>query len=375
MMHDAARFAFAALNLSRTPDETGWRNLLAFADRTQLTLLLANAPGQPEWVRREIAGRAEKNLERLHRLQSAYRELSTAFDAEVIEYVLLKGFTHAAFGIDPALRVQYDLDVLCPPDQVERAVSSLRRLGYAPHSERSLSDQHLAPMVKPGDWKWAGDYFDPNIPIAVDLHTSAWSDEIDRIRLTGPDLFWQRRCRDYHAFSLVDRVAYAALHALRHTLRNDARPAHVYELACFLDARAHDYRFWNTWSAIHDPQLRRVQAVAFRFAHAWFRCGIPDAVDREFKMLNPRIQAWFNNFAWSPVSNLTHSNKDIVWLHMALLTSVRDRMTVLRRRLVPLHRPAKQERDGVACKIRRHVSAIGPALASGLRWWRRPTAS
>jgi hypothetical protein len=375
MTDQPARFLFRALEICRTPDDNEWRRILAFADRTQLTAYLGSAPGQPQWVRAEIAARIEKNAERLRRLQTAYREICSEFNSSGVDYALLKGFTHAAFGVDLALRVQYDLDIFCPPGHIEGAALALRRLGYEPHTQRSLSDQHLPPMVKPVEWKWSGDYFDPNIPIAIDLHTVIWSKEIDCIGLSGPDLFWERRRRDYHTFSLLDRAAYAALHAVRHILRGDARPAHVFELACLLDARARDYEFWEAWRRLHDPQLRHIQAVAFCFAQQWFQCALPEAVEREVRAFHPRVKTWFQDFAWSPVSDLIRPNKDVIWLHVALLPSLRDKVRILRRRLIPFHRPGKLEPSGVSLRIRRHVSAITPALASGLRWWLRSKAS
>jgi hypothetical protein len=271
--------------------------------------------------------------------------------------------------------VQYDLDFLCQPSQSGAAVEVLRRIGYRAHSEGSLSDQHLPPMVKPEEWKWNGDYFDPDIPISVDLHTRLWNNESDRIRLSGLERFVERRCRDIPCFCLADRVAYAALHALRHILRNDARPAHIYELACFLDATARDSRFWENWATLHDSTLRRLQAIVFRFAAEWFKCDLPDIVSREVSRLPPQIQAWFHDFAWSPVMNILRPNKDVIWLHLALLSSAVDRLVILRRRLLPMHRPNLKGGAASAARVRYHTSAIAPLVVSGFRWWRRCATS
>jgi hypothetical protein len=374
MTDRAVEFVSKAVRMPSSPGKTDWQRMLDFADRTQMTLLLRYAPGLPDWVSREIAVRTEKNAERLRRLRAAYQEVSAALLTAGVDFILLKGFSHAAFGINPLDRVQYDIDLLCEPHMMAAAAAALERIGYAPHSEESLSDQHLPPYVKPTEWRWTGDYFDPGMPIAIELHTTVWEPETDRIRLVGPDLFWNRRHREVPWFCLADRAAYAALHALRHVIRNDARPAHVFELACFLDVHARDSRFWEQWTALHDVRLRRLQAIVFRFAVEWFGCSVPDAVANEIASLSPRIHAWFDDFAWSPVLNIVQPNKDVIWLHVALVGSSRDRLVVLRRRLLPLHRP-KAPGSVAARRLRHHAFAIAPVLASGFRWWRRCAAS
>ncbi len=51
----------------------------------------------------------------------------------------------------------------------------------------------------------------------------------------------------FTAFHPVDAVGYASLHLLRHLLRGDAKPFHVYELASFLHQTAGAEYFWSQW--------------------------------------------------------------------------------------------------------------------------------
>jgi hypothetical protein len=225
--------------------EAQWRELLTFADRTQLTLHLRLTPGLPRWIVDEISDRHAKNAERRRRLRDAYGTVARAFEAAEIDFVLLKGFTHeVGFGIDGSVRVQYDLDILVQPDHSEndaqRARMALERLDYAPHSARSLSEEHERPFVQPSSWIWRGDYYDPEMPIPVELHESAWNARREHVHPEGIEDFWHRR-EEIHfdgvtipSFAKVDRLAFAALHVLRHILRHDAKPAHVLELARFL---------------------------------------------------------------------------------------------------------------------------------------------
>lgn len=359
-----------------------WRELLAFADRTQLSLFLRGITGLPTWLEEELEKRNRDNATRRRRLGEAFAEVSAALSAAGIEFVALKGFTHEA----SQSRVQYDLDLLVRPGDDARARQALQTLGYAPHGERSLSAEHSHPLVRPHRWAWRGNYFDPDMPIPVELHGSLWNPKLDRVRAAGIEKFWDRRCTleiaglKIPALSEPDRIAFAALHALRHILRHDARPAHVLELAQYLGSRADDAAFWTNWTDLHTPRLRTLQTVAFRFAFQWFGCGWPDAVAEEWARQPDAVIAWFREFAWSPAANLVGPNKDTVWLHLALAERGWDRFRIFCDRLAPLRLPHRDEpapyRSRFLGRMRYHAGALAPALASGLRWWwRRETAS
>src|SRR4051794_34205977 len=81
--------AFAGTNLA--DDE--WRDVLALCDRTQLTPYLAGPA--PEWVREHVAQKLARVGDRQRRLCSAYLEMAAALNTAGVEFVLLKGVTHA----------------------------------------------------------------------------------------------------------------------------------------------------------------------------------------------------------------------------------------------------------------------------------------
>ncbi|HLH42255.1 MAG TPA: nucleotidyltransferase family protein [Bryobacteraceae bacterium] len=353
-----------------------WTELIAFTDRFQLTLHLRGVEGLPLRVEGEIAGRLAKNRARRERLWEAYGEVSQALKAAGVEFVALKGFTHeTGFGIAEN-RLQYDLDFLCQREDRARAGRALVQAGYAPHTGKSLSPEHARPFVRPFQWKWRGDYYDPEIPIAVELHDTIWDLEPDRIRIDTA-AFWSRRTElvaggePIPAWCEADRLGFAALHLLRHTLRNDARPAHAFELAQFVRERREDSGFWEEWRRLRDPGLRVLELAGLRLATEWFGGG---------KALRPagglpgKVEGWFRQFGWSPIANLMGSNKDAVWLHLALLENWRDRAAVLGRKLAPLRLPHQDA--NLAGRIGYHARALGPTLSRGLRWWlRRSTVS
>jgi hypothetical protein len=162
----------------------------------------------------------------------------------------------------------------------------------------------------------------------------------------------------------VDRAGFAALHVLRHVLRNDARPAHAFELAQLLRMRGEDDLFWTGWRQSRDARLGGLETAGFRFAAEWF--GVRGKPPRSGEQPE-RVETWFRNFVWSPIANLTGSNKDAIWLHLALLDNWGDRTRVVCRRLAPLRLP--NANASFAGRLRYHATALAPAIFNGLRWW------
>ena len=298
-----------------------------------------------------------------------------------IDFVLLKGFTHEFnFGIDPARRYQSDLDFLCRPGDLGGARAALEEAGYRPHGSAVLSANHARPLVKPSAWRWTGNYFDPDLPISIELHHTLWSGEHDRIHAPGTDDFWNRRTRlslegrDLPALAEPDRVAFAALHVLRHIFRNNASPAHTFELARALNRRADNGEFWSMWTRLHPPGLRALQAIAFQFARRWFGCELSPAADREWGALPEPVHAWFQDCAFSPLVNLIEPNKDVLWLHLALVPRRMDRLTLGFRGLIPQRLPRSEERASVLGRARYHAVALTRTLVRG-SGRRRPASS
>lgn len=326
--------------------EKEWKRALLFCDRAQLTLPLALRcrDRMPDEVRARTDRNLAGNAERWRRIQAAYREVADPFEREGIEFVVLKGFSHCpCFVPNPRWRPQYDIDLLLPPQHLPRASDLARALGYEPLRKSNGRVDHLPAMIRKTGWQWRGDLFDPDIPLSLELHFRLWDPETEQFEPSGLDRFWERRERrildglSFTALHSVDAVGYASLHLLRHLLRGDVKPFHVYELASFLHQTAGNDSFWSTWNAWHDPSLRRLEAICFRLAHRWFDCRLPLAAFEEIEALPPEVTRWLEMCAFSPL--MAHPNKDELWLHWSLIESRRARWSMLYRRLVP---PAPQ---------------------------------
>jgi hypothetical protein len=371
-------------------DDAAWRELLAFCDRAQLTLALAERAPEtiPEWVRTRLAKNVADNTQRISRVREAYDEIKDALGGQSIEFVVLKGFTHSpGFIRDLRFRPQYDIDLYIPHPEVFRARDAILQLAYEPIEwPESLAD-HLPTMIRKTGWRWRGDYFDPDIPIAVELHYRFWDRATERFGPEGLEDFWTRR--EGHRLDRVDTLGYAALHLLRHLFRGDMRPFRVYEMASFLANTSGEGDFWRRWRETHDEQLRSLEALCFHLAEQWFQAPIPDAAQAEIDRLPPGIQHWFGKYALAPLENLFRPNKHELWLHFELLSSWRDRWTIARRRLLPASLPiavdavhaSRQETRLTAWiaiylgytrqllgRMLYHARVLLPALWHGTRW-------
>ncbi|MCE5310656.1 MAG: nucleotidyltransferase family protein [Acidobacteriales bacterium] len=352
-LFEALRFSGGSTEALEGLGEADWKKLLAFTDRTGLTLVFGRLceANLPDGVRERIESDFRNNCRRYELISKAHLEIAAAFEDGAIEFLVLKGLTQLPdFCSDPRLRVQYDVDVYCPQEHVLCARDALAELGYeAATADETAPVDHLPTMIRKTDWRWRGDYFDPEIPPAVDVHFRLWDPHTEHFKAPGVDEFWPRRdvfALDGHKIPTLcrtDALAYSALHMLRHWFRGSLPPRHVYELAYFLENHAENEAFWSEWLEQHPPELRRLQSICFRLSSHWFGCRMHPIAESEMRLLSDRIKLWFEHHSASPVEALFSPNKDEVWLHLGLIEAAGDRRKVLLRRALPTSMPPRQE--------------------------------
>jgi MFS family permease len=395
---DALHFTNASFDALGRLTDAEWCQLIDFCHRTQLAIPFALRCHDrlPAWVADCFHRDLGNNAERWRRTKLAYQEACAAFEAAGLEFVTLKGFTHVpCFVADPRLRAQYDLDLLFPCDQVAAAHDVALGLGYEPlgGGDRHPVD-HLPTLIRKTGWEWRGDYFDPKLPPALELHFRLWDAGTEGFAIPGVEDFWDRRERrtledvEFTSLAAIDLPGYASAHALRHLLRGDSRPSHIYEIAYFLEQNS-DAEFWSVWRDSHDTPLRRVEAVCFAIAREWFGCRLPAIAQEETEQLPEPVRAWLARYAHTPVVNLFHPTKDELWLHLSLLDPGYSRLAILRRRLLPLQLPGPVDAvhlpdAAIGWRVRlrrawryllfltsrtwRHARALLPTLWSGAAW-------
>jgi predicted MFS family arabinose efflux permease len=326
-----------------TGDE--WTDLLSRWDfhRCMVPLRLTCGDELPQWVRLQIDQQLEDNAERLEQIKWDYGRFSNALRSIEASHVVIKGFTLWPGFVDhPRFRLQSDIDVYCPPESILRARDALVELGYEPETQLNFKfADHLPTMVPRTNWKWRGNFYDPEMPASFELHRSFWNEKVMRLRLKGLDQFWMRRTERefdgirFPALCEVDTFGYAALHLTRNLLRENPSLHQIYELARFLNVYADNQHFWEDWRRLHEDSLRRLEAIACHTANRCFACEVPDEISQEIASLPDAATAWFDQFTRLPMTADLHPRRDWVWLHVSLVGSPREKLAIVRNRLLP----------------------------------------
>ena len=330
-------------------EEREWESLLRFCDLAHLTLRLAqvDTSGFPLWVVERLKKNVTDNAARFERVKATYREVADAMDQAGVEYLVIKGFTQAPeYVADACLRVQSDLDIYCPKERIVQAKTALMGIGYQPEETIDYSRaDHLPTMIRPSNWQWRGNAFDPHMPLSVELHFCLWNESVYCLSVPEVDHFWERRIKrtlgetSFPALAPVDHVAYLAIHILRGLLNGDWVIHHVHELATFLQGNAKNDEFWHAWKQTHSRSFRALQAIAFSHARSWFCCDVHEEVLDVSQELDSKIREWLSRFTGSSLEGMFRPNKSWIWLHTALLNSPEKKRQMLRRALVPSRIP------------------------------------
>jgi MFS family permease len=397
----ALRFSAPEREPLATLTEPEWKQALDFCDRTQLTLALGLRCREslPGWVRSRIDANLASTAERWLRIKAVYSEAALAFQAAGLEFAVLKGFSHCPLFVnDPRHRPQGDIDLLFPQSQLLPARDAALRLGYEPITPFDRHPiNHLPTLVRKTGWQWrGGDHFAVDIPLALELHFQLWSEDTEGLGPQGLGEFWDRRQEaevdglHFVALHPADAIGNACLHMLRHLLRGSLRPYHVYELAWLLHHHTADTALWTAWSDLHHESMRGLEAICFAIAQSWFGCEMPAPAQQAIVGLPVDVQRWLTMYATSPLTGWFHPNKDELWLHWTLLHSTASRVSMLRRRLLPLQLPGPVDAvhvpedlrtwrirwrsrwrylSTIASRVAHHLAALPPTAWSALRWF------
>ena len=332
--------------LLHTLDERAWQQLLDFGDQMHLTIPLAQACANyfPSWARARVEGNIADNAQRFQTIKTTYTEIADALRRAQVDHLVLKGFTKTPeYAPDPRHRIQSDIDLFCPLETVFRARDALSALGFKAHHSVDDISEHLPPLRRKTAWQWRGNAYDPEMPLAIELHHSLWDYATARFGPEDLNEFWQRRVErrleeiSFSALCPIDSLGYLALNLLRDLLRGTGIvTSQVYELAWFLQRNSRNEELWNSWIEMHDGELRRLESVSFLLARIWFHCDLPERLETEIERLPLGTRRWFESPATCPSPmGWLRPNKDRIWLHSSLLETPAEKRKVVFDRLLP----------------------------------------
>jgi hypothetical protein len=207
--------------------------------------------------------------------------------------------------------MQSDIDLYCPPQQIENAQAALMRIGYRPVDGLDYSRaDHLPSLSRPGNWEWRGNPYDPEMPAGIEIHFCLWNESVSLIEIPEVAQFWGRReslkldGMEFCGLNRADHLGYLSLHVLRGVLSGDWVVHHVFELARFLHTRGRDVELWSQWHEAHSSNLRQVEAIAFCLARSWFSCSLPEVARVEVDRLPEAQKQWLRRFGGSPLEDV-----------------------------------------------------------------------
>ena len=372
-----------------------WEKLLVLTDNTHITLALASRCRGviAGTVLEQIEARLTQNYARHARVVEEHVRIVEAMRSRGVEFVVLKGLTHSGlWNSDHRHRPQYDVDLYCPAESIHAAVEAAASLGYEPVASMSNASDHLPVMIRRTGWRWRGDYYDPDQPLALELHHRFWNPTLG-FSVNGADRFWSRRRPGMFAGIVLpslhpaDGLTYAAWHAVRHMLQGGLHIGHAYELAHFLHYSAEDHEFWREWREYGAPADRLAESVAFRLAMEWFGCRMNPVAEDYSRTLPANVERWFRLFSFSSITKVGRPNKDELFLSFCLARNKRELFRIAVRRLFPVAVPATVP-DAHVCSgdlryrtrlwiyragfiARRgffHLRTLVPVVRSGVRW-------
>lgn len=370
------------------------RQFLKWCDIRQLTLMLPHVSGPtlPAWVHETVLHKTARYDLRFKRLKQELFDIVAALNAAGLDFVMLKGLSHApALSPDARLRGQGDIDLWLPGPSAYKARDVLSALGYVPLLDSK--SRHLAPMGRPSNWQWRGDLFDPEMPVAVELHYELWSEQSEYIAVPALDQFWARKqSRDFEGRAInvlcdEDLLAFAALHLLLHLLHGELPLQRAWELARFLHNHNGDASFWKSWRTSHAPALRQLEASMFYLVTRWFNCHSGKDLALDCQALAPGLKSWLEKFPLAPLTNEWAPNKLEIWLHLGFIRKRKHKVRVIFRRLIPTALPLfadRAERKAspgrkllmslrqirwLTPRLVRHVVTFFPTLLGGFRWF------
>jgi len=350
--HHAAVLAALQLQGARVDellslDDAEWGKTLALCDRLRLTLPLALRPCKrfPDWVSERLMKNLADVVRRFARVQATYCEAAAALARAGVPHLVLKGFTQSPdFVKAPQFRMQGDIDFYAPREHTQAALDAFTAIGYEPAGppEEYRYADHPPTMMRFRGWKWSGNRFDPELPLAIEVHICLWNPQVSLIALPEVDDFWNRRIGrrlgdlSFCSLDPIDQLGYFALHLLR-----DLFPGlglvvhHALELATFLNGRADDDAFWQEWEARYSPRLKQMQAIAFALAGACFSSRLPDAVEEQIHRLPAAQRAWIERCGGDLLAETFCRTRDGRLLQFLLANSAAARRKVLWRAVSP----------------------------------------
>lgn len=310
------------------------------------------AKAVPEKVCNQLDKDLAENTSRVCFMQEEFREIVLLLERSGIPYAVLKGFALVPeYCPDPTLRSQYDFDFLVSPDSLPLVDRSLQGRGFIKKPEhRSYNPAvYFHSAREPVLPNSLDNIFSPELYRPVEIHSSLWQLDSDKIRFTLPETRLSRvviktwNGTRFFCLSPEEMLLFQVLHTFRHILNNWCRLSLFLELAVFLHRYAGQEQYWSRFEKLVccDDRLMEAAGVVFSLSTGLFHSAVPSEA-RAFTInrLTTASVFWLHQYGFrSAVQNFSAS-KSSLYLHGLFIDNKADWREVRRHRLLPLQKPA-----------------------------------
>ena len=202
------------------------------------------------------------NLYVTEQIKHELESISTLFEEEGIQFVLLKGSVLRAYYPKPEMRESCDIDALIHPEDLERACDALKsKLSY----EQRTRSPHDVGMFSPSE-------------VELELHYTLYEGENSKKYILDKVWDYAVKCDGFqykHELKNEFFILYHLIHMVKHVISGGCgiRP--------FLDLYIIDTKFGYNKEDLKNltdqAEITKFADEAFRIAHAWFGVGSSDA--------------------------------------------------------------------------------------------------
>jgi Uncharacterised nucleotidyltransferase len=306
----------------------------------------------PDGQRRNLERRSSDNHHRTDEMVQELGLLSESLQRAGVQYAVLKGLALVPdYCPDPALRTQYDHDILVSPKSLTGAENVLQSAGYRRkrnHDNESAVIVYRQPEPEIRFTQTSQGLYSSLLRRSVELHLTLWEETEDKIRVNLSDDFLERsRPRDCQGLRFMalcdeDSLLFQVLHAFRHILRNWCRLSIFLEIAYFLNQRSSDSAFWEGFAC----RVRNIKwapeasLVVFTLATQLFGGNLPQQLLDSVKTgLSPALSLWTERYGRRSALANFRADKCSLFLHREFVDDDAEWSTIRRRRLFPVRRP------------------------------------